>query len=54
MAARRRKKAPPEPMTDVATMENALWLMGLARRPGIIVRLELDSFPIEFRSRWRA
>ena len=51
---RRRKKAAPEPMTDVATMENALWLMGLARRPGIIARLELDSFPIEFRSRWRA
>lgn len=51
---RRRKQAAPEPMTDVATMEAALWLMGLARRPGIIVRLELDSFPIDFRSRWRA
>jgi hypothetical protein len=51
---RRRKKAAPEPMTDVATMEAALWLMGLARRPGTILRLELDAFPPEFRSRWRA
>ena len=54
MARRRKKAAALEPAVDVATMERALWLMGLARRPGIIVRLELDSFPIEFRSRWRA
>ena len=53
---RRLRKRPPQPvpMDDVQTMENALWLMGLARRPGVIVRLELDSFPIEFRSRWLA
>jgi len=50
----RRRTVKPAPMDDVATMEAALWLMGLARRPGVIVRLELDSFPIEFRSRWRA
>ena len=50
----RRRTIKPVPMDDVATMEAALWLMGLARRPGVIVRLELDSFPIEFRSRWRA
>ena len=54
MTRRRKKAAAPEPMTDVQTMENALWLMGLARRPGTIVRLELDSFPPDYRSRWRA
>jgi hypothetical protein len=53
MAAKRRKKAAPEPI-DTRAMENALWLMGLARRPGVIVRLELDTFPPDYRSRWRA
>jgi hypothetical protein len=54
MPRRRKKAATPEPMTDTKTMEAALWLMGLAKRPGIILRLELDAFPIEYRSRWLA
>lgn len=54
MARRRKIKPAPVPMDDVATMEAALWLMGLAHRPALILRLELDTFPPEFRSRWRA
>lgn len=51
---RRRKKAPEPPAYDVQTMENALWLMGLAKRPGIVLRLELDAFPVDYRPRAQA
>lgn len=54
MAGRRSAPVRPAPDHDAQTMEAALWLMGLARRPGTIVRLELDSFPPDYRSRWRA
>lgn len=53
---RRRKRADvlPQPVHDTQTMENALWLMGLAKRPGIVLRLELDAFPVDYRPRARA
>ena len=35
-------------------MENALWLMGLAKRPTMILRLELDAFPPDFTPRIKA
>ena len=50
---RRRKIKAPEPV-DTRAMENALWLMGLAKRPGIVLRLELDAFPVDYLPRIKA